>query len=190
MSPRTLLALAALTGAVAFAGAAAAQTPENTATIQTTFRGQVDPACLLSIPSSPTSENAQLGAAGPGSADISIGQLAGDDGASLGATIVLVLPAVCNQAHTLNLASLNGGLLGDGPAPTGGPFRSNLPYSVTVAWAGGEQSFLTEDDALSFAVGDAAVGSVTVTIQIPPGGAPLAAGAYSDELILELGAAG
>ena len=64
MSPRTLLALAALTGAVAFAGAAAAQTPENTATIQTTFRGQVDPACLLSIPSSPTSENAQLGAAG------------------------------------------------------------------------------------------------------------------------------
>ena len=190
MNLRTLLALGAMAGAVAVAGAAAAQSSEGTATIQTTFRGQADPGCRLSTPTAPTTENAQVGALGPGSADISISQLVGDDGAPLGATVVLVLPAVCNQAHTLNLASLNGGLLGDGPAPTGGPFRSNLPYSVTVAWAGGEQSFLTEDDALSFAVGVAAVGSVTLNILIPPGGALLAAGAYSDELNLELGAAG
>lgn len=189
MSLRTLVALATLAGAVAFGGAAAAQSGEETATVQTTFRGQADPGCRLSTPAAPTAENAQVGALGPGSADIAISQLVGDDGQPLGATIVLVLPAVCNQAHTLNLSSLNGGLLGDGPVTTG-PFRSNLPYSVTVAWAGDQQSFQTEDDTLSFPVGDAAVGSVTVTIQIPSGGAPLAAGAYSDELILELGAAG
>jgi len=190
MSLRTLLALGLLAGTSAVAGAAAAQTPESTATIQATFRGGVDPACRMNIPTSPTADNAQIGATGPGSADIAITQLAGDDGASLGATIVLILPALCNQAHTLSLASQNGGLQGDGPPITGGPFRSNLPYSVTVDWADTAQTYGTGDEALSVSVGDAAVGSVTVTIQIPPGGAPLAAGVYSDELILELGAAG
>lgn len=189
MNIRHLVALGALIG-IAAGGPALAQTVEDSATIQATFRGAAEPACRLNTPTAPTARNIQVAALAPGSADISISQLVGDDGAPLGATVVLVVPAVCNQAHTLNLSSLNGGLLGDGPALTGGPFRSRLPYSVTVAWAGGQQSFVTQDDALSFAIGDAATGSVTVTIEIPPGGAPLAAGAYSDEIVLELGAAG
>lgn len=189
MNIRHLTALTALAG-LAAGGPAMAQTVDGSATIQATFRGGAEPACRLNTPTAPTAQNVQIGGLAPGSADISISQLVGDDGAPLAATVVLVVPAVCNQAHTLNLSSLNGGLLGDGPELTGGPFRSRLPYSVTVAWAGGQQSFVTQDDALSFAVGDAAVGSVTVTIEIPPGGAPLAAGAYSDEIVLELGAAG
>lgn len=190
MNIRHLLALTALTGMVAIAGPSLAQSGEQSATIQATFRGAAEPACRLNTPTSPTSDNAQVSGLAPGSADIAINQLVGADGATLGATVVLVLPAVCNQAHTLNLSSLNGGLLGDGPAVTTGPFRSRLPYSVTVNWAGGQQSFLTEDGILSFALGAAAVGPITVTIQIPSGGAPLAAGAYSDELVLELGIAG
>ncbi|MGZ9101067.1 MAG: hypothetical protein ACXW3O_15320 [Brevundimonas sp.] len=190
MNSRHLLALTLLCGMTAFGGGAQAQSVEGSATIQATFRGDAAPACRLNTPTASTTENAQISGLAPGSADISISQLVGNDGAPLGATVVLVLPAVCNQAHTLNLSSLHGGLLGDGPELTGGPFRSRLPYSVTVAWAGGQQSFLTQNDSLSFAVGDAALGSITVTIQIPPGGAPLAAGAYSDEIVLELGAAG
>lgn len=189
MRIRTLSALAAVTGALAFAGAAAAQTAE-TGAIQATFHGNAPAGCLMSAPSAPTSENVQVGALSPGSADIAISQMTGDDATALGATVVLVLPAVCNQAHTLNLSSLNGGLLGDGDAPAGGAFRSLVPYSVTVSWAGGVQVLQTSDETLSVPFSDAATGVVTVTIQIPPGGAPLVAGAYTDEIVLELGAAG
>jgi hypothetical protein len=190
MRIRTLSAAGVVLAALALpAGAAAAQTAE-TGAIQATFRGNAPAGCLMSSPSAPTSENVSVGALSPGSADIAISQMVGDDATALGATIVLVLPAVCNQAHTLNLSSLNGGLLGDGEAPISGAFRSLVPYSVTVNWAGGEQVLLTSDQELSVPFGDAAAGVVTVTIQIPPGGAPLVAGAYTDEIVLELGAAG
>lgn len=186
--PLLILGLAAAT--VGSGGAAAAQSTDGSAQVQATFRGLAAPGCRLSTPIASTAQNVDVGALAPGSADIAISQLVGDDGSSLGATVVLVLPAICNQAHTLTLASLNGGLLGDGPALTSGPFRSNLPYSVSVNWAGDVRSFVTDSESLAMPVGDAATGSVTVTIQIPPGGAPLAAGVYSDELVLELGAAG
>lgn len=191
MRVRTLSASGVILGAlVAFAGSAAAQSNEDTATIQATFRGNAPAGCRLSTPTAPTSQNAQVGSLSPGSADIAINQLVDQDSSPLGATIVLVLPAVCNQAHTLNLSSLNGGLLGDGAQPAGGAFRSLVPYSVTVNWAGGEQLLLTSDQDLTIPLSDAAVGVVTVTIQIPQGGAPLVAGAYTDEIVLELGAAG
>ncbi|RYF93606.1 MAG: hypothetical protein EON95_08320 [Caulobacteraceae bacterium] len=187
--PRSLIPFTL--AAALMAGPAFAQTQEETTgTIQAVFRGDVLAACRMSTPLAPTADNAQVGALAPGSADIAINQLVGDDGAPIGATIVLVLPATCNQAHTLNLSSLNGGLKGDGPALPGGAFRSQAPYTVTVAWAGESQTFQTQDESLSFALGSAATGPVTVTIQIPAGGAPLAAGTYSDELVLELGVAG
>ncbi len=168
---------------------AAAQTTELTTPVQASFHGTAPAGCRISTGSAPTSENVQIGALSAGSAAIAINQMVDEGAAPLGATVVLVLPAVCNQAHTLNLSSLNGGLLGDGPAGVGA-FRSLLPYSVTVAWAGGEQLLLTSDQTLSVVFGDAAAGVVTVTIQIPQGGAPLVAGAYTDEIVLELGAAG
>lgn len=185
-----LLTAAMLAGVMAAAGPAAAQSEPTQASIQAMFRGAAPAGCRLSTPNAPTTDNAQVAALAPGSADIAINQLVDAAGAPIGATIVLVLPAVCNQAHTLNLSSLHGGLLGDGGAAAGGPFRSELPYTVTVAWAGNQQSFLTTDGAMAFALGEASTGVVTVTIQIPAGGAPLVAGAYSDELVLELGVAG
>lgn len=190
MRIRTLSAAVLLGALVVPAGGAAAQSNEQTATIQATFRGVAPAACRMSAPTAPTSENAQVGALSPGSADIAIDQMVDQDSSPLGATIVLVLPAVCNQAHTLSLSSLNGGLLGDGAQPAGGAFRTLVPYSVTVSWAGGEQLLLTPDQNLSVVFSDAAAGVVTVTIQIPQGGAPLVAGAYTDEIVLELGAAG
>lgn len=186
MMARTLLPI--ILGAAALAGPALAQ-QDTTATIQTVFRGDVAAACRMSTPLAPTADNAQVGALAPGSADIAISQLVGDDGAPIGATIVLVLPATCNQAHTLNLSSLNGGLKSSGPVVTGA-FRSQAPYTVTVAWAGESQTFQTQNESLAFNLANAATGPVTVTIQIPAGGAPLAAGTYSDELVLELGVAG
>lgn len=157
---------------------------------QATFQGSAPAACLLSTPAATMASNAVVGGLAPGSAEISISELVGDDGLSLGATIVLVLPALCNQAHVLDLTSLRGGMQSDGPAVTAGPFRSSLPYQVQVAWAGVTQSYQTDGDALTIPINDAVSGDITFTIQIPSGGAPLAAGAYSDGLVLELGVAG
>ena len=184
------LSAAALLAALATSSAASAQIAELPGTIQATFRGNAPAGCRMSAGTVPTSENVQISALAPGSADIAINQLVDSNSSPIGATVVLVLPAVCNQAHTLNLSSVNGGLLGDGPQPTSGPFRSLVPYSVTVNWAGGEQVFVTSDQSLAVPFGDAAAGFVTVTIQIPEGGAPLTAGTYTDEIVLELGAAG
>lgn len=189
MSGHALIAAFSAVGLLSTAGGAAAQDPFPVES-QATFQGSAPAACLLSTPSATTTDNAVVGGLAPGSADISISQLVGDDGLPVGATIVLVLPALCNQAHVLDLASVRGGMRSDGPEVTTGPFRSTLPYQVQVDWAGGTQSYQSDDDALSVSVDDAAAGVITFTIQIPAGGAPLAAGAYSDELVLELGVAG
>lgn len=176
------------------AGAASAQSiplSENSDTDDVTLRGAVAAGCRMDTPSAPTASNAEIEALGPGSADIAISQLVDETGEPVGAVVVLELPAVCNQAHTLNLVSLNGALQSDGPPVTAGPFRSSLPYQVTVAWGGGApQVFQSLDEALEVVVGEAISGAITLTIQIPAGGDPLAAGAYADELILELGVAG
>jgi hypothetical protein len=161
-----------------------------TGSTQATFRGAAPAGCRMSAPTAPTLQNAQVGALAPGSAEIAIDQMVGNDAVPLGATVVLVVPAVCNQAHTLTLSSLNRGMLSDSGQPAGGPFRSLLAYSVTVDWAGRQQVLETSDQDLTLNRGDAAVGFVTVTIRIPDGGAPLTAGAYTDEIVLELGATG
>lgn len=187
-----LRSLSALLATTAFVTATPvlAQSIDGSAAIQTTFRGAVAAGCRVSTATTTTASNASVSALSPGSADIAISQLVDDDGTVVGSTVVLSLPAVCNQAHTLNLESLRGGLQGNGPPLAGGPFRTLVPYTVTVDWAGGSQLFATGDESLSLSIGDAATGPVTVTIQIPAGGAPLASGTYSDELVLELGAAG
>ena len=188
MTLRPLL-LAAVFAAAPWA-AQAQSAVQGADTSQISFRGDVAAGCLLATPAAPSGDNVIVGSLGPGTADIAISQLVDEDGAPLGATVILTLPAICNQAHSLNLLSLNGGLAGDGPEATGGPFRSNLPYQVTVSWGGVQQVFESTDGLLNVEFGQALAGPITITIQIPAGGAPLVAGAYADELVLELGVAG
>ena len=85
---------------------------------------------------------------------------------------------------------MNGGLINVDGTPAGGPFRSVLPYAVAISWGSGSDTYQSGDPATTISNGDAATGTVTVTIEIPAGGAPLVAGSYSDQLILELAAAG
>ena len=178
LAATSLLALAA--------GAAQAQTAPQ----QLTFQGDAPAGCLMQAPLSPSSDNASVTSAAPGSADIVIGQLVGDDAVSVGATVVLSVPAACNQAHTVSLVSVNGGLANADGTAASAPFRSILPYSVAVSWGSDAETYQRGDPATTISYGDAATGSVTVTIEIPAGGAPLVAGSYSDQLILELAAAG
>ncbi len=162
----------------------------NTTTQQLAFNGVAAPGCIMLAASSPDSDNASLTSSTPGAADILIDQLVGADGVPVGATVVLTLPAACNQAHVLTMGSQNGGLVNPDGASVASPFRALLPYAATVAWASGSETYDSANPAVTISQGDAAVGSITVTIEIPAGGAPLVAGAYSDQLVLELAAAG
>ncbi len=196
MSAILFSARAALIAAFALAapGVCAAQTigpavDGQGATAQATFRGVVEGGCRLSVPDAASADNAVISAQGPGSADITVQQLVNEDAEVQGARIVLVIPTLCTQAHTLSLSSVNGGLASDQPGD-GGPFRSNVGYTVTVDWAGGQQTFQTDGGLLNFMVPDAAMGDLIVTIDIPSGGDPLTAGAYTDEITLVLGVGG
>ena len=189
---RKVLIASAGTAAAMLAGAAQAQTQvAPPATNQITFKGAVQPGCITSVPASNSSQNATVTQQVAGSANVVVTRLVGDDGVPLGAQIVLSLPAACNQAHTLNLSSLNGGLMNaNGPAAGSAAFRALLPYTVQVNWAGQTQVLTSSEGAVTQPVSDAATGPVSVTIQIPAGGSPMVAGSYSDQLVLELGVAG
>lgn len=187
MTRHTHIMVGAALLALAAAGSAQAQTIPNR---QIAFNGEAAPGCIMQSPTSPSADNASVTSPSPGAADIVIGRLVGDDGVSVGATVILTLPAACNQAHRLSLASLNGGLANVDGTPVGGPFRSLLPYTVAVNWGSGAQTYDSGTPGVTLSSGDAAAGSVTVIIEIPAGGAPLVAGAYSDQLVLELAAAG
>lgn len=187
---RSLIMVSAGVAAVMVANAAAAQVATS-GTNQMAFKGTVQPGCITSIPASTSSQNATVTELVAGSANIVVTRLVGDDGVPLGAQIVLSLPAACNQAHTLNVSSLNGGLMNaNGSTAGSAAFRALLPYTVQVNWAGQTQTLTSGAGAVAQPISDAATGPLSVTIQIPAGGSPMVAGSYSDQLVLELGVAG
>lgn len=174
--------------ACALAGAASGQTP-TTQQEQMPFAGDVLPGCTMAAPVISGATNTTSSNVAAGTADLTVTRLVGDDGVPVGAQVVLTLESACNQSHTLSLDSVRGGMTNGETAPNG-QFRTVLPYSVTLSWAGVTQTFSSADPALAAAIGSAARGPLTVSITIPSGGTPLVAGAYSDQLVLELGAAG
>lgn len=181
-------ALAVLAVTATSAGAQTA--PDQTAQRPLGFSGEVAAGCLLSTPTAPELNNATAVSLAPGSADIVVTQLVGEDGVPIGAVVILALPSICNQAHTLRLNSLGGGLVNPEADGDAAPFRGALPYGVQINWGDVIQTYETGDPALELSVGNAVAGQVTLTIQIPAGGAPLVAGVYSDQLVLELGVTG
>lgn len=190
MTARLAPALASTLALGLAAAPALAQDTTAPGAIQATFQGAADAGCRMDTPLADSVQNAALQNATPSSADIAITRMVDDDGAVIGSTIVLMLPVICNQAHRISLSSARGGLSTDIAAPAGGPFRSSVPYAVRLDWAGVSQTFDSDSGDAVFPVGDAARGELGVTIEIPAGGAPLTAGAYSDELVLQLSAAG
>ena len=186
---RLQILVCAVVSMAAMATAAQAQVA-STQQNQMTFNGDVAAGCITAAAAASSAQNAEAQDMVSGSANVVVTRLVGDDGVPLGAEISLALPSTCNQAHTLTLTSVNGGMTNAGGALASGAFRSLLPYTVVVNWAGQSQTFSTGAGALTQPVSDAATGPVSVTIQIPSGGAPMVAGSYSDQLVLQLGIAG
>lgn len=167
-----------------------AQSMDGPQSTQAAFQGVAPGACVTGAPVTASADNVVVSGAAPGVADITITDLVDEDGALRAATVTLLVPALCNQAHTLGLSSANGGLASESSEAIAPPFRAVAPYQVTVSWNGQQQIFATEDNSLSMPVDAAATGAIGLTIEIPPGGAPLVAGAYSDQLVVNLGVTG
>jgi hypothetical protein len=151
--------------------------------------GTAPGACLISGAARGTGTNAVMGVAAARQADIRIIELV-DPNTSLAraASISVSLPIICNVGHRVLLRTQNGGLVRSnraGGAAAAQGFREAVPYGMTASWAG---ATVTGQSASGFDLiaPEAAAGDLAIDIEIPAGGAPLVAGAYSDQLVIEL----
>jgi hypothetical protein len=160
----------------------------NTAVRQIEISGEASGGCLVSAAPGASGANAALDTSNPNSAVVRIADLVNPaTGQVQLATISLALPVVCNASHQVVVRSVKGGLGREGaPSPAPG-FRELAPYTITAAWAGATVSAPSQvNQPLTLTEGDGAAGNLSISLSLPAGGAPLVAGAYSDELIIEL----
>jgi hypothetical protein len=178
--------------ALALAPAVVSAQTVNTGQGRLDMSGTAPSACVISAPSSVTGANATFQLTGPQAAQIDITELVDQNTAQpRAATISLALPVICNGAHSLVVTTANGGLVrigGNlGNANVNGGFREILPYQLSADWAGHSTSGDSHSRTpVNIAVGDGAAGQLSLTIAIPPGGAPLVAGTYADSLVIQL----
>jgi len=154
------------------------------------IEGSAPRACTLKVPRASGERNTTLAQTGSGGVTVALtpsGFIDPATGVPRATGIELALPITCNTAHHLRVTSTRGGLLREGGGDAGGTFRARLDFAVDVRWAGQAVSFDTGTAArIDLSVADAATGDAMISISIPGGGSPLAAGDYGDTLIIEI----
>lgn len=107
--------------------------------------------------------------------------------ATLGSSIELSLPVVCNTSHSISVRSYNGALTRDGAnGRAAGGFAESQVYGVAVTWQNQTARIDGTSRTAAFAWPQPAKGDVTVDIEVPRGTAPLVAGAYRDAVVVEI----
>lgn len=155
------------------------------------FQGTAPNSCIIRALSSTSEVNATLTQAANGVAvNLTTGGFVDPrTGVPRETAITLSLPIICNAAHRVRIASRGGALrrVGITPSAGAGAFRSAINFRVDLDWADATRSFDTGSlGALEMPVPSAASGLATIRITIPGGGEPLAAGDYSDTLVVEV----
>lgn len=106
---------------------------------------------------------------------------------TLGSSIELSLPVVCNTSHAISVRSFNGGLTRDGAgARSSGGFAERQDYAVDVTWQNQTVRIDGATRTAAFAWPQPAKGDVSVAIAVPRGTTPLVAGAYRDAVVVEI----
>ena len=149
-----LLLLVGLLAAASPSLARAGMTQERD---QIILEGTVAAGCLMAAAEATFIGNATVTDLGPGRASVVINDLVDENGLPTGAEIVLTLPATCNQSNILRLSSLNGGLA-NSDRGEGGPFRNDLPYTISIDWGGQTQTISSDEGALTVAFANAGRG--------------------------------
>ncbi|MBB4839236.1 hypothetical protein HNP52_002305 [Sphingomonas kyeonggiensis] len=169
--------------------AALAQNQPQPVTGHLDIIGEAPAACLMKSPAGTSGTNASFDPVSSGTGRIRIDQLASlNDATPLAAAIRVELPVICNAPHRIVLRSGNGGLRRDGAAVASvAPFRQLLPYRLGVRW-GADQAERGTDDGTPITIdaSSARSGDLAVLFTLASGGAPLVAGNYTDEIVLEI----
>ncbi|KQY75383.1 hypothetical protein [Brevundimonas sp. Root1423] len=181
---RTSVLILALVGS--FASAASAQTAQEGRS-QTVISGEAPNACVITGSPAASGQNAAFSAGG-GSGQVRIVQLVDPLTAQvLPTTISVALPVVCNAGHAVIVRTSRGGLVREGAvAPLAPGFRNQVPYDMAVSWDGSASTQSSTSSGVTINRPGPAAGSVQLNITIPAGGDPLVAGAYSDQVVIEL----
>jgi len=180
-----ILAAALLAPALAFG-----QTV-NTGQGRLDLSGQAPSGCLISTPTAAAGANSTFQPSGAQSGQVTITQMVDPNTAvPVASTINLALPVICNAAHNVTVSTTNGGLARVGAAagaPPIGGFRQFLPYQVTASWAGQTANATSQaGPTLTINSSDGAAGQISLTIAVPGGGDPMVAGAYNDQVVIQL----
>lgn len=144
-------------------------------------------ACLITAAPIASGRNASFSSGGS-SGEMRILQLVDPVTAEvLAADISLALPVICNAGHSVVVRATRGGLTREGAAAPSAPgFRNQVPYDLAVSWAGATSSQTSASPGVVIDQPGAAAGTLQLDITIPEGGAPLVAGTYSDQVVIEL----
>lgn len=182
---RNMIAAAAV---LAAASAAQAQSVDGRSQ-EIQIVGEAPPACVVVAAPTASGDNAIFASTSTRGAEVNITQFVDPLTAQVRPTqINLALPVICNTGHRVIVRTVNGGLAregGAGPAQSG--FRQLVPYSVSASWAGLNSTKVSSaSGALTIDRSEGAAGDLGIQIQVPQGGEPLVAGAYSDQVIIEL----
>lgn len=178
------LLAAALSLGVA-SGASAQDRPLPRADIEIT--ADAPNACLITAAPIASGRNASFSSGGS-SGEMRILQLVDPLTAEvLAADISLAVPVICNAGHSVVVRATRGGLAREGAAaPVAPGFRNQVPYDMAVNWAGATSSQNSASPGVVIDQPGAAAGTLQLNITIPEGGTPLVAGAYSDQVVIEL----
>lgn len=162
-----------------------------------TMEGSVADTCSLGTPSVSASSNANLA-----SSVVTFSALADETTAVFtggGSTIQLSFDGMCNYAHDVSIQSTNGWLINADNtqiAPGSGNFNETVGYTPTVQWHTELASFNatagTAGQKTSKSIPGAFAGTVGLQINlvgVSDPSAPMLAGTYTDDLVLQLGAA-
>jgi hypothetical protein len=153
--------------------------------------GSAPPVCRIASPSTLSASNAVFTNNANNGGQISIQQFVDPlTGNARASQISLSFDAVCNVSHAMIVRSRSGGLTRD-EGNVSGSFASRVDYRVNARWAGlsASQNFVGGSNALVIPVSDGAIGALELDFFTSGSEAPLAAGRYSDAVVVELTAA-
>lgn len=151
--------------------------------------GTSRPACVLGTPPPAVGSNMAFAATSNRAGDLRLNEFLDVNAQSRGGSINLAIPVICNSPHRVTVQSANGGLRRLGAPIQPGPFRELVPYRVDGSWGNQQASAETGAGQWVIDTAEARAGTLSLTINVPPGGQPAVSGRYSDQIIVVLQAA-
>lgn len=174
------LALALLTALPAQAAAVAAAPLD--------ISGDVPVRCKMAPPTSGASANAIFRQTGNGGA-LTLTGFVGADARTRAVQASIQVAIACSGSHVLTVTT-HGGLTNQTSGSPSPDFANHADYALTARWGGLTQSVTTSGAqvTIDLSQANAAAGSLGIDINLPAGRGPLAAGTYTDEIIIQLNA--